>query len=465
MKQLTALFLVAAAACGNATFPDETEPTDPMDPGPDAGMTEPPIDPPIDPAMLSIVPHAVFDERADVIGFSSGEPLHLHTGSTVMLGAAGCPDLARYAYLLDRQVVYGKNSNPNPLAINVALPDGLLPESAEYRVNVGNDSFSAWTAVPGAAGERATIALYRDDIPALGTFDGQIRVEVRARVTGDVEQTATACWTHHPLLAPVAIAPPVPATGTGSLAGVRLTTSQALGLLPDGAGSPPIDAISIAIDQQTVEPLKLEVKLAAPAGTYTVTVADAYVQTEASTLAKNCDLEGEYCDWNPVPDPADVTRSGTLATGTWVVHVREDGGLPVECPQGVCMLPGRAPGTPVRHFHVVAMLRDVGQLWPVTTPAAATSVAAGPLVGGWLPDNTAVRCKQAKMIGDVVACVSWVQYTELQALDRARLALESTAIHLAVAPGSGAQFAPVPYVAGSTLTAPGFLWDGGDGPL
>src|SRR5438128_1107879 len=97
MKQLTALVLLAA--CGNATFPD-----DPADPtAPDAGMTEPPIDP----AVLSIVPRAVFDERADVIGFSSGEPLHLHSGPTILLGAAGCPDLARYAYLLDRAPAFG----------------------------------------------------------------------------------------------------------------------------------------------------------------------------------------------------------------------------------------------------------------------------------------------------------------------------------------------------------------------
>src|SRR5437868_7026830 len=180
MKQLKSVCLVLVAACGTVMTPDSPDPEDPTDPGPDAGMT----DPPIDPAVLSIVPRAVHDERADAISFATGEPVHTHGGPTVMLGSSGCPDLARYAYLLDRHPTYGKDAAPNPLAVTVALPDGLVADSAQYRINVGNDSFSAWTAIPGGAGERATIALYRDDIAALGVYDGEIKVEVKAAITG-----------------------------------------------------------------------------------------------------------------------------------------------------------------------------------------------------------------------------------------------------------------------------------------
>ncbi len=458
MTKLTALVLFAA--CGNVTFPDSPDAgVDAHEP--DAGMTEPPLDP----AVLSIVPRAVIDERGDVIGFSSGEPLHLHAGATVMLGSAGCPALSRYGYLLDRHPIYGKENSPNPLAVTVALPDALVADSAEYRVNVGNDSFSSWTMIPGSAGERATIALYRDDIPALGTFDGPIRVEVRARVTTGAEQTAAACWTHHPLLAPLAISPPQPAMGGGTLSAVKLASSQAYSLLPAGEGYSLIDAISIRIEQQTSEPVKLEVTPSAPAGSYSVTVADAFVQTSSGNAGRNCALEPDYCNSDPVPDPADVVRSGTLASGSWYVYLREDGAaLATDCPHNVCVLPGRAPGTPVRRFQVIAMLRDLEDLWPVASTATQTSIPGSSVVGAWLTSSV-VRCKQVRVIGDTASCISWAEYVEIQALDRARIDLAPTAIRLGAAPGTGTRYAPLPYLAGSTLTAPALTWDGGDGPL
>ena len=466
MKHLTALCLATAAACGNVTFPDEpapgddAAPTDPM--GPDAGM----IDPPIDPATLSIVPRAVLDERADAIAFSSGEPVHTHTGPAVMLGSAGCPDLARYAYLLDRQPVYGEHAAPNPLAITVALPEGLVADSAQYRIHAGGDSLSPWLSVPGSAGERATIALYRDDIPALGTFDGEIRVEVRARITGGVEQTASACWTHHPLNAPLAIAPPQPAAGPGSLGAILLTGTEAFGLLPAGAGYQFVDAFTIDVEQQTPEPLRLEVKPDAPAGTYSVTIADTYAQTQTSSLTRSCETEEAYCDTSPLPEPADIARAGALGSGSWVVYLREEGALlPIDCPAGACTIAARAAGVPARRYQVVVTLRGVGDLWPVATTATQMSAGGHAVVGGWLTANKQVRCKLSRIINGIAGCVSWVEYTELHALDRARLQLAATRIRLAAARGTSAAFVPVPHLAGSAVTAPAFTWDGGDGPL
>lgn len=461
MKQLTTLCLVLAAACGSVTTPDSASGDDAMDPGPDAGMTGPPIDP----AVLSMVPRAVLDERGDTIAFATGEPVHTHTGPTVMLGSAGCPDLSRYAYLLDRHPAYGKDAAPNPLAVTVALPDRLVADSAQYRINVGNDSFSAWTALPGGAGDRATIALHRDDIPALGTFDGEIKVEVKATVTGGIEQTASACWKHHPLAAPLSVEAPVRATGSLAIDTRMLAVnSTAIDIVSNG-GLRDAEVFTVRVVQQTAEPIQFELKPTAPAGSYTTTVVDAYAASQTSTLGKNCDTDEAYCDVSALPDPPDVTRAGTLATGAWVVRVVDEANGFWDCPNAFCTIPARPVGGPARVYRITLSLKGVGDLWPVPTTVTELGIAGHSIVGGWLSANKATRCQMFKTLNGVTACIKWTEYTELHALDRARLDLGATTLRISTGRGGSTAVSPAPYLAGGAVIAPATSWDGGDGPM
>lgn len=460
MKQLTALFLVTAAACGNATFPDEPAGDDTVDAGPDGEMTEPPVDP----AVLTIVPRAVLDERADTIAFGTGEPVHTHTGPTVMFGGPGCPDLARYAYLLDKHPPYGKDAAPNPLALTVALPAGLVDGSASYRVTAGVWA-SAWIALPGDGGERATIALYRDDIPALGSLDGEIRVEVRAGVGSGGEQTATACWKHHPLAAPLAIDQPQLATGASSLDGRQLANGSSAIDIATTYGIREAETYTMLVVQQTAEPITLALAFPPPAGTYASTVVDTFAATQTSSVAHNCEAEPEYCDLSPLPAPLDLVRGGALASGRWQVHaIDEVSGARVDCPGGTCALPARSAAG-ARAFRIVVSLEGVSDLWQVPTTPNELAVGGHTVVGGWVSGNTLMRCRIVKAIGDTSVCASWVVYTELQALDRARLDLAALSVPIATGHGSGAIMAPVGYLPNSAVTAPARSWDGGDGPL
>ncbi len=451
--------LLAAAGCGTVS------PSDDVSEQPDGGAGE--VDAgetPVDPKVLSIVPARWKDERNDAIDFASGEPVHSHQGPDVTIAAGGaCPVVSRYAYLMDRAPAFGRQVTQNEIAIEVAVPTiPLDPSASAYRLMTAAGAVVVpWTplgTVP--ASGRVRVAAYRDDAPVLGTYDGELHFDVRVRDTMGTEQLVSACWTHHPLAAPLYVEPPQAALGATSLMARSLATaSHASDLLFPVWNRPSI--YSVRITQQTAEPITVSITPGAPAGTYSTTLAHLYSGARTILGTGNCDDNPETCDQTPVPTLTPVTASGALVAGSWGgTIVDEANGETLACSIASCTLPARTAGAAPHSYRVTISISGLADLWPDPTLLAVTELAIGgaQIPGVWLTSHTIRRCAQLKLVNGTFACARTNEYTELLALDRATLAV--SAIPLTIASGT-----PVPYLPNGAVTTPPIAWDGGDGPL
>ncbi|CAN5787128.1 hypothetical protein BH11MYX3_BH11MYX3_44480 [soil metagenome] len=477
MKRTVLVVLASLAGCGNVTNPTNAPGDDAMD-APDAGVPGAPdapedAGPPTDPTVLSIVPTQIRDELGDRIDFSSGEPVHTHAGAVVTLGESGCPALHRYAYLLDRSPAFGRQVTTNPLSFSIALPtSGALDSTASaYRVvTPGGDVLLGWTPLTESPQNgRRTIVLYRDDLARLGTYDGPLHFDVRVRDSSGTEQLATACWEHHPMAAPLAIEVPQLATGASALSARTLSASTRV---VDVIW--PIDVYNVEVFtqrfvQQTAEPITLTVKVGAPAGTYASTIVDTYTPTTTSSVGKDCEVYEAYCDATPLPDPPDLVRSGAIGHGVFTTYFYDDAtGVPLACDANTCTLPARGAGSAPHVYRAVVVARRFTDLWQSATTIGEMQLGGHPVIGALLPQAKQIRCTtfHTATIGGVphTACTSWVEYTEVVGLDRARLTLSATPFQIMTAASGGAS-SQVPYLPNGMITAPPVSWDGGDGWL
>ena len=282
------------------------------------------------PPSFSALASSVRDERGDTVGFVGVTPTHSHGGAPVELGGAGCPDVYKYAYLLDEAAppFGGELGDRNPLRWSLQLTDdgvGLDPATTQFRVRRagGGAVLRDWTAVAGAevggGARRFELPLTRNGaqgIPALGVTEGPIELELRGRDRLGHEVTGVRCWTHHPLGAPVHLGngytpgtvghPAHPrALNAHGLEASRLQDLSSL-LLNDGAtGASTMEAL---ISNGTAEPVYLRLSLIAPA-TASATRIFSIAHDAASTLDTDDDCNADPTACAAVPAPVTVTET------------------------------------------------------------------------------------------------------------------------------------------------------------
>lgn len=459
--------LLLASGCGSVSGPGSSD--DVGDDQPDGGMDEPPIDP----AVLSIVPAHWKDERLDTIDFTSGEPVHTHQGADLVVKpGAACPAVYRYAYLMDRAPKFGRQTTANAMELEVAVPTIALDTSAStYRlVTKDNAVLIPWTPI-GAVPEsgRVRIGMYRDAVPELGAYDGELRFDVRVRDTAGAEQMVSACWEHHPLAAPLSIEPAQAALGPTSLMARSLAdpASRAIDVLMPTSSSLPA-MYSVRLTQQTADSINLGVAPAKPSGTFGSTLAYTYVPTGTVPAPGNCEDFPESCDASPLPAVTTTTASGALTTGStrWTL-IDEVSGEKVPCSSTKCVIPGRGASEAPHAYRLQIEGTDFTNLWHQVGTVGGVrdlTVPAGQVIGLLTPLDKIQRCTRFKTIGGITACMTLVEYARLTALDRATLALAPLSIQIEAGSDTIAR-RPVPYLPGGALTTSAITWDGGDGPL
>lgn len=239
------------------------------------------------PPSFAALTTTVRDERGDEIGFVGVTPTHTHSGPPVTLGGTGCPDVYKYAYLLDEAPppYGGEIGARNSLQWAFQLDDagaGIDPAKTNVRVRAagpGGAVFLDWTALAGsdagAGSRRFDVPLYRAgamQVPVLGTYEGAVEIDLRGRDRFGHEVTGTRCWTHHPLAAPLHLsAGHVPGVGGNpahalslnahGLNAARIQDLSSL-LLNDNAGG--ASTAEVIVSNGTAEPVYLRVTLNAP---------------------------------------------------------------------------------------------------------------------------------------------------------------------------------------------------------
>jgi hypothetical protein len=277
----------------------------------------------------------VKDERGDTIGFIGVTPNHTHSGPAVALGDAGCPDVYKYAYLLDENMPLfgGETGARNPLAWSFQLADdgvGLDPARTQYRVRAGGATVLDWTDAPstdaGGGSRRSDLTLYRNgavSIPALGTYEGPIEIDFRGQDRFAHEVSGTRCWTHHPLAAPVfvgdAYTPGVGGHPAHALSlnahGLEATRTQDLATLLLNDTTTGASTMDAEIVNGTAEIVYLTIQLTTPT---TVTFDKAFEVVHNATSVVDVNPP-EACGPTPCPavpgpeaiDPPSVSVQGT----------------------------------------------------------------------------------------------------------------------------------------------------------
>ena len=234
---------------------------------------------------IQLASAALHDERSDEIDFSSGVPQHTHAGAVVSLGGTTtCPDVYKYAYLMDEnEPMFGGETSRNPLAFtfNVQEPTKLDTVNSAYRLR-GSDGTPLldWTTLPAADANGAyDIALYRHGdtpIAALGTYEGQLTLDVRVRDWAGREADFSTCWVHHPLAAPLQVSP----SETGSIAALSLSPHTPLAVLFNAPTSNEVPSLfDVPIVQATSEPIVLSLTVPELTGSF----AETTVATSKAT--------------------------------------------------------------------------------------------------------------------------------------------------------------------------------------
>jgi hypothetical protein len=337
---------------------------------------------------IQLIPTTFYDERGDHIAFSTGEPVHTHTGAAVALDGAGCPAVYKYSYLLGPIAPpYGEEVTPNPIAWRFRALGGSVAQ-AEFRVRSADATEIDWS--PATAGDDGTFGVEihrtgRNGFPKLELATEQYFVDFRVRDDQQQEVTRTACWEHHPLAAPVSITGLVPSSTWDGLMSISTEVGWISYLMRSD------DAISVMetrVTNQTAERVTMQLAIPKPGVDYQRTYISGWMAGPGTPAQLDCGsvcIEPSLtCVERPPQDArcreADAsvaaTGAGTLTTGEWTIVVRdfETHELADECvveasgASVICDLPGRLPDRPARDLRVLTRVNQIADLKPF--PAA-----------------------------------------------------------------------------------------------
>lgn len=432
----------------------------------------------------------IHDERGDTIDFSSGDPVHTHAGPTIDL-SAGCPDVYKYAYLLDSSApMYGSEATPNPLAwqFKVQVATKLDDTASAYRVRLDDGTIAQdWTALtPDASGIYA-VALHRGSIGVLGTRDGVMYIDARFRDWGGNQTVQTACWHHHPLAAPIEVGPVQAATTANALFTMSFAAGSQISNLmrPVAPFSPYADLATQRFVQHTAEPVTVTLSFPWPTGTYTKLVFDHYF-TIASGATLMCGTDASpssdpRCATAPTPVSTSTPYAGSIGPSSWsVVVIDETLNQAAPCTGTVfwsmsrigviCNLPSRAAGAPPHAYHAVVSFDDVQELQPWPFGPFSEFTISGHTYTGTAP-QTFEQCNRmlshfnTTTMTTLYTCASWGQYTGYSGLDQATLAFDPLVVTFATGLTDSVTPSPVAYVPAANLTTGPLTWSAGTANL
>jgi hypothetical protein len=470
MVRRSLVSLVMLVGCGAETAATIDEP----DAGSDGGADEL--------SKIAFVPTAIHDERGDEITFrADGVPAHAHSGPTIELGNDGCPDVFKYAYLMDP--ASGAEDAPNPLRWQLAVSG---TGRVEYRVRRADGSELGWTPLEADVAGNYQMTLYRSELAELGTTEAMYFIDARI---GDA--VASSCFVNHPMAPPVQVVGPTAAHRGDAIVGWSFAANSPVSGLFGTTAHPSL--LEVQLVHATAEPLAIEVALPPPAVTWSKTVVTDWVLIENRPTSIDCGVTcagnsptcfpepaaEAACKTGAPPEISDPTTTGTLATGSWLASALDAAtGLPVAAcsidPSGTraaCQLPARAAGTPPQRIAIVLAHRANTELRPATSGRVGEFSLLGQVFTGLDPAvaESTERCTQlvastANSDGEVFhTCVRVNRFVKLVALDRLTLVVAPPAVHLASS--TGGAFVPVAYLPDGVATGTGFTWDSGDDDL
>ncbi len=436
------------------------------------------------PLAIQIVPTTIRDERGDTITFTQGEPKHVHAGATVTLGSGTvCPDVFKYGYLLGTAApVFGSQTTANPLTFRFRAN---LSAFGDFRVRTASAVILDWTSAT-TTGSDFVADLRRDGaqrIAELGTTDGDYFIDLRVRdLTREI--TATACWKHHPLAAPLEMLGLVASTTVGSLSTFTLPADSPLSQLFSGGQPIPIQVFEGRVRQGTAEAVTVKLTIPLPQATFTKLAVDDLATSVVATsipcgtacgLVFNCvpqPATDPRCTTGAVADPADLTVTGSLVRGTWTATVLEGGQPAGECTVAgldvTCNLSGRAAGSPARELTVEVFGTDLDDLRPADGPVGE-KVFQGVGYTGLAPVTIAQRCTsmargtQAPDGQRPLTCTQLTTFSEIVALDSLRVSFAPVTFAASTSVPGG--LLSIPPYAPNGIPGAAFVWNAGDDDL
>ncbi|MEZ4362188.1 MAG: hypothetical protein R3B48_18515 [Kofleriaceae bacterium] len=447
-----------------------------------------------DAPVFTALPTTVRDERSDTIGFVGVTPNHSHDGPPVTLGGAGCPDVYKYAYLLDEAPppFGGEIGSRNPLVWSLELADpgvGIDPATTQYRVHVaGGAVLLDWSPAVGAdsadGAQRFDLPLYRAGtrgIAALGSAEGPLEIELRGRDYFGHETTGVRCWTHHPLAAPLHLGNAyTPGSGghpthakslnAHGLENTRIQDLSSLLLNDNSVGASTMDAI---VSNGTAEVVYLRVQLTAPAtasGSRAFTVAYRAGTTQVTDL--DCDANPEDCTF--VPGNVSVPESFSAMPTPFEVRLfaADAAGVPLaelaSCADPGCMntplvrtyrLPARTSITDVPRFVLSAWLKQAVALRPsggahIVPPPFAEFALGLTTYTGKLSNVTYCSRTAERGIPRVTYCTERTTFAKRQSVDSATISIPQLVFSASWSPTPENLYSPaIPIVGPQALYA------------
>lgn len=418
---------------------------------------------------------SIKDERGDAIDFSTGEPVHTHAGPAIDLTAAGCPDVYTYAYLMDATLpVFGREVTPNPLAWQIKASDATPLDSMDSAYRVRDDAgrvLHDWTSIAPDATGVFLVALYRNVIPELGTYTGKLHMDLRFRDSFGNEATREACWTNHPLAAPIEVQP----LTTGELFGWTLPGDSPVSNLLNTHGAV---VFTQRFVQHTADQVTIHVSVPEPSVHYTMTGVDDMAPATTMATALSCP-SSTTGNCTPVADPPDKVASGTL-DDHWTISVYDETAHQGTACLGLaelaldCTLPPRTASEAPHVYRLDMRMVAVHELWPyedLTTEATSFSefTVTSLTYAGLAPKPGPTACSHVSPhvgSGGMISytCDQQAAFTEIRALDKATLAFPAITETLTTS-ATPTGPAEVPSYATAGLSLDAITWNAGNDDL
>ena len=410
---------------------------------------------------------SVLDERNDAIDFSTGVPVHTHTGSATGFSGTGCPDIYKYAYLEGTAApMYGAQTNENPLAFHIISDvDALDAKMTAYRVRTATEMLLDWTPMAADDNGVYTIDLRRDAIAALGSQVASMYVDARFHSTAGTDSIKTTCWTNHPLAAPLKIGTP----NKGGLFDMSFANHSAISTVMNPATftgtSYGADVATISIVQQTAEPTNIRISIPKPTGTGSRHVVNTWVGGE--------DIPDNYtCSGTCIPSLATTAIDDAAAlSGAWELRIVDYATGATVCSSSstdhvtvACQIPARASGAFAHPY--TATLSLAGEA-SVTPPVLNTAIADLMYGTTWLTGSqanvaTPVRaCSKWHDIGLSHICDATAFYGNFSISNLATISFDSIAFTLLTFAGDPSTGVAPPYLGPLELAA--VTWSSGAG--
>ncbi|HEX4451245.1 MAG TPA: hypothetical protein VH143_10270 [Kofleriaceae bacterium] len=426
---------------------------------------------------------SVLDERNDAIDFSSGEPVHTHTGAATDL-SQGCPAVYKYGYLEDAaDPMFGSQTNANPLEWHVTSQVGSLDDSATaYRVRLDDGTVALdWTSAQAPDDNGLyTVRLYRNGAPSVtpvGDHTGKMYLDMRFRDTLGNETVDTACWENHPMAAPLEIDAATHSDLFNTTLSAHSPISPAINTASlDGAAEEKVGmaVFSQEIYQHTAEPVTLHIDHSAITAIASMTSYTTSIAVTSTLIDQACATVG--CN-TFINVPKTASSSGPLAA-TWNMQVYDVASWTIVChnPDGVspasaidgCVLPARTTSEPPHHYELVIAMSGAQSIDPdatgtlsigeqsVVDTAGVTTSFTGALTNG------ATACPAHTLPNGTTECETKTHYDVVTALDDAMIAFNPFSQIYETAPDSNASLEAIgAYVPSTSLTLAGAVWSAG----